>query len=319
MNIMIWGAGGIGCYYGARLQLAGHQVTYVARGDHLQAMQAKGLSVQHESLHFDGRVRAISQQQLQQDCRCKDFDLIIITLKSTATVAALGDLQDWLRQGTCPLLSLQNGVDNEPLIAAAVGQARTLGGLAVRIGGHIEQPGKVVARGVAQVLIGAWPSAEAAAAVTGRTDLASWHKLLVAANIDARLSDDIRRELWRKLLINNGLNPLSAITGLDTRALTSDPAFARAIVAIMAETAVAASADGVDLGGADVDEMFALISGFDAIKTSMLVDLEKGRELEIDAISGAVLARSRQLGVQAPLTELVDALLRRQGVRQAGG
>ena len=78
---------------------------------------------------------------------------------------------------------------------------------------------------------------------------------------------------------------------------------------MMAETVEASRADGVNLGKADLDEMFELISSFNAIKTSMLIDRERGRPLELDTIAGAVLRRCKHLGVEAPYTETVHALL----------
>lgn len=304
MHCLIIGAGGIGGYYGARLLDAGHAVTFVARGDHLAALQRQGLQVSHEDLQFQAPVTALSLPALLAAHHCAEFDLILVTLKSGATADWLHSCADWLRQADTPVLSLQNGVDNEALIADCLGAARTLGGLAVRIGGHIIAPGQIEARGPAQVVMGRWPCAEADdPALTMLADAFN------GAGIPTRISSDIRRELWKKLLINNGVNPLSALTGLDTRRLTADPVLGRTVHALMQETARAARADGVELAPADVDEMFELISRFDAIKTSMLVDREKGRPLELDEISGAVIRRCRQLGEPAPNTELVQRLL----------
>src|SRR5699024_1989717 len=127
--------------------------------------------------------------------------------------------------------------------------------------------------------------------------------------VPAEESADIRRELWRKLVLNNGVNPLSAVTGWDSHRLTHDTGMAPQVKRLMREAAAAARADGVILDDDDVMAMFTVIHDLDAIKTSMLVDREHGRPLELDAICGAVLARSRQLGLDAPGTELVMALL----------
>src|SRR5690554_8069869 len=151
------GAGGIGGYYAARLAEAGHQIVLTARGDHLAALQANGLTVDYEGQVFHHSLPACHHQDLIWNYKPDDFDLIVIALKSTATSAAMTELSAWLRTGSVPVLSLQNGVDNEPLIAEVVGEHRVLGGLAVRIGGHITEPGKVFAEGVAQVVMGAWP------------------------------------------------------------------------------------------------------------------------------------------------------------------
>ncbi|MTI97305.1 MAG: 2-dehydropantoate 2-reductase [Marinobacter adhaerens] len=301
------GAGGIGGYYAARLARAGHELVLTARGDHLNALKAQGLTVDYEGEVLHQALPAFSHTELIQKHEPDDFDLIVIALKSTATASVMAELASWLESAAVPVLSLQNGVDNEPVIAEVVGEDRVLGGLAVRIGGHITEPGQVFAEGVAQVVMGAWPRQ--------RPDdlrislLRRLEALFNAAGIPTTVSDNIRYELWRKLVINNGVNPLSALTGLDTRSLTHHPEFGKIVHGMMAETVAASKADDVNLGPEDLAEMFALISNFNAIKTSMLVDKEKGRPLELDSIAGAVLRRCDRLGIEAPYTMTVNALL----------
>ncbi|RTE66397.1 2-dehydropantoate 2-reductase [Amphritea opalescens] len=311
MRFLVIGAGGIGCYYGARLQLQGHQVAYLARGEHLQALQNNGLSIHHPQLDFNQPVDALDIDQLQSRFQCQDFDLILLTLKAGATASILTQLADWLNTAETPVLSLQNGVDNEPVIEQALGRQRTLGGLAVRIGGHIIAPGKIEATGPAQIVMGSWPN-QSSEQIFPAATLATFAAAFNEAGIPSQLSDDIRYELWRKLIINNGVNPLSALTRLDTQALTSHPTFGKTVYRMMQEVAKVSAADDVTLSQADVDEMFELICNFDAIKTSMLVDKEKGRPLELGGISGAVIQRAAQLKVEVPNTELVHALLLQQ-------
>lgn len=308
MKVAIIGAGGIGCYYGARLQKAGHEVTYVARGEHLRALQKKGLTLTHPNFSFKGPVDAVDLKGLVTQHKCEDFDLIILTVKSIATAEVMSELSDWLREDDCPILSLQNGVDNEQIIADYVGVSRTLGGLAVRIGGHIIKPGVIEATGVAQVHFGQWPTCTEFHCNHGLLD--TLYVAFVDADIDATLSDNIQYELWRKLLINNGVNPISAVVELDTKRITGDPVLGKYVYQIMQETARASHFDGVSLSQRDVDEMFDLISNFDAIKTSMLVDLEKGRSLELNDICGAVISRCEKLNQPAEVTTLFDKLVR---------
>jgi len=252
-------------------------------------------------------VQAMDHSAVVARFRPDDFDVVLVTLKSTATETMLAELGPWLYHGKVPVLSLQNGVDNEPALASLLGEHRVLGGLAVRIGGHIVRPGVVEAEGPAQIVMGEWPM------VLGSDRrgplLQQLQKDFEAAGIPTTVSDNIRYELWRKLVINNGVNPLSALTGLDTRSLTHHPEFQKIVHGMMAETVTASKADDVNLGPEDLAEMFDLISNFNAIKTSMLVDKEKGRPLELDSIAGAVLRRCERLGVEAPYTRTVSALL----------
>lgn len=311
LSILIIGAGGIGGYYGARLSDAGNQVVLTARGEHLAAIKKHGLKVVCEKQTFRCAVPTVDHCELIQEYKSEDFDLIVVALKSTATEMVLNELSPWLSCSDVPVLSLQNGVDNEPVIAETLGESRVLGGLAVRIGGHIVAPGIVEAEGVAQIIMGMWPFAPeknyALRAFVERLQ-ASFEQ----AGIPTMISDNIRYELWRKLVINNGVNPISALTRLDTKSLTQHPKLRGVVYGLMAETAAAAKADGVELCKQDVDEMFELISGFNAIKTSMLIDREKGRPLELDSISGAVLRRAQALGISAPYTETISALLEQE-------
>ncbi|NMT63044.1 ketopantoate reductase family protein [Marinobacter orientalis] len=308
LKLLMIGAGGIGGYYAARLLDAGHEVVLTARGSHLSALRENGLMVHYEGRDLFHRPEAFDHQQIISRFHPDDFDVIAIALKATATASVVAELGDWLRRGQTPVLSLQNGVDNEPLLEEAIGADRVIGGLAVRIGGHIVRPGVIEAEGVAQIVMGEWPAASQGE---------SPHKQLLGtlasafndSGIPATLSDNIRYELWRKLVINNGVNPLSALTGLDTRTLTQHPEFGKIVYGMMAETVKASKADNVKLLQKDLDEMFELISSFNAIKTSMLVDKEKGRPLELDSIAGAVLRRCRSLGIEAPYTSTVTALL----------
>ncbi len=310
MRFLIVGAGGIGAYYGARLLTAGHAVLFIARGEHLTAMSIDGLEVSHPDFQFHQRVDATDLKTLVRTHQASSFDLIILTIKAGATGEVMDYLQTWLANARSPVLSLQNGVDNETAIESRIGRERTAGGLAVRIGGHIIRPGHVEATGIAQVIMGAWKSAAENPAL--QQNLNPVADCFNAAAISTTLTSEIQKELWRKLLINNGVNPLSALTSLDTRSLTSHPIFSRTVYTMMEETALAAGVEDVHLEREDIDEMYRLICQFDPIKTSMLVDMEKGRPLELDAISGAVISRCRKVGSDAPTTELIQALLTNQ-------
>lgn len=146
LKLLMVGAGGIGGYYAARFLEAGHQVVLTARGAHLHALKRSGLTVHYEGRELVHMAAAHDHQELVTRYKSDEFDLIIITLKATATVSVVSELGDWLKQGRAPVLSLQNGVDNEQLLAKAVGAERVIGGLAVRIGGHIVRPGVIEAR-----------------------------------------------------------------------------------------------------------------------------------------------------------------------------
>lgn len=313
MHFAIIGAGGIGGYYGARLKAHGQRVTFIARGANLEALQTRGLRVNHSEWRFDEKVEACPLEQFLGSSLPSETDLIIVCVKSMDTGTIAGRLLDAPGERPTPVLSLQNGVDNEAVLAQHLGAERILGGLAVRIGSHLSGPGVIDATGPGQVIMGQWPKASAGASRLAQL-LERLNIIFNQAGIPARVSDDIQLELWRKLIINNGVNPLSALTRLDTGTLMRDQGLSRIVYAMMAEATAAGAADGITLSEADCREMFDLISQFDSIKTSMLVDFQHNRPLELEEICGAVLKRSMQLKREAPYTFTIYQLLRRLSV-----
>ena len=298
MNVLVIGCGAIGSFYAERLANAGVSVAVSARGAHLVALQQQGLTVIHDGERRHQAVTAYSHPELMAHTQVNDFDVIVIALKATQTKALMDELGDWLRAGTTPVLSVQNGVDNEPYMAERLGAERIWGGLSVRSGGEISAPGVATTTGIYKLIIGPWPAADSIP--QGLSKLAAaWQ----SQDVPLDVSPDIQKELWKKLIVNCGVNPLSAVTRLKTYDLTHRPDLAEQVYGAMQEVGRAAQYDGVTITAAEVDEMFNLIKSFNSIKTSMLIDLEKGRELETDAIMGSVIARCRLLGEPATITE----------------
>lgn len=298
MNILIVGCGAIGGFYASRLQKCCMSITVTARGQHLEAIQQNGLKVTHDREENVNFVNAVNHQALTNDFQSKQFDLVMICLKANQLSTALTELETWLKLSECPILSLQNGVDSESVLSDTFGKDRVWGGLAIKIGGEVIKPGEIISTGKAKITYGPWPVVKSGQQMPYQ--LTNFAKYLALANIPFELTSDIRLELWKKLVINNGVNPLSAITGLNTFELTHNPSYVTMIQKAMQETVEAARYDGVELTQQDVDTLFDLIKNFSAIKTSMLIDKEKGRELEIDAIVGAVIKRCQKRGVPAP-------------------
>ncbi|MDO6460217.1 ketopantoate reductase family protein [Granulosicoccaceae sp. 1_MG-2023] len=312
MKFAMIGTGGIGGFYAARLLAAGHQVTLVARGAQLQALTASGLTLSHagDTLHF-AAPDCCDTGTLFSERNSADYDLIILAVKSAATATLAAQLQAWYERcgQAVPVISFQNGVDNEQQLAERLGSDYVLGALLVGIGAHLTAPGHIESTGPGRVVLGAWPDKQQTSDGPATALPGTLTALFNAAGFPAEESDDIRRELWRKLVLNNGVNPLSALTGLDTRRLTTGEPFEPVALGLMREAVAAARADGVELEPDTAEQVLQFMQGFDAIKTSMLVDKENGRPLEIDAISGAVLARATRLGIDVPYTRTIHSLL----------
>lgn len=298
MNILIVGCGAIGGFYASQLYKVCQSVTVTARNEHLNAIQKNGLKVIHDGETSITQIKAVNHTELQLQFESSHFDLIIICLKTNHLVSMVNELRNWLISSNCPILSLQNGVDSESILADNFGVERIWGGLAIKIGGEVIRPGEIVSTGIAKITFGPWPIVEQGKLMPYL--VSDFAKYLALAVIPFELTSNIRAELWKKLIINNGVNPLSAITGLDTVTLTHDPYYAKKVKKAMQETASAAQYDEVILTQNDISSLFTLIKNFTPIKTSMLIDKENGRAIEHDAIVGAVIDRCQKLGIACP-------------------
>ena len=305
MNIIILGAGGVGGYFGARLLAAGHTVAFVARGAHLEALQIEGLHVKHPSFEFEEKVKVFDLQSLA-DLEASSFDLIILTTKSITTREVSIKLAQWLHNQMKPpyILSLQNGVENESILCDYFAEEYIIGGLTRKIGAHVIKPAYIEAVGTAETILGMMHSSMENERFLETLALAFNH-----AHIPTQTTHDIKQELWKKLIINNGVNALCALLHVKTAVLFDRSSLCDVVYGLMQETAHAARSLHIKISQDDVDAMFNLIKQFDSIKPSMLVDLEQGRTLEIEEICGVVIRALHQIGVDAPYTKTIKALL----------
>ncbi len=300
MRIGFAGAGGVGCYFGGLMALSGLDVTLIGRGAHIAQIEDCGLHLELNGHPHLVQVRTLDTNNSQSFDMLGDLDWMFVTCKTYQTQSLLHLIAPYLNQ-TTRVISLQNGVDGPEEISRIL-QRPVYGGLSVRFVSHVIKPGEVVASGDGYIRTGVFPSGEDDA-------ITEFERQLDSIGLDIRVSKDIRRELWRKLVINNGVNSICALLQQDCGQVFANAGTARIVEKLMWETIQAARADGVELTDADFDELHSIIFGLGPVKPSMQVDREHGRLLELDAISGAVLARSDQLGVSAAVTETIFHLL----------
>ena len=305
MRIAILGAGGVGSYFGAKLHHAGHDVLFVARGTHLHAMQQEGLHVNHPSLQFANSVNALDMHAFLQT-KPLAYDLLILLTKSMETATIAKQLSLWLDAHGANLyvLSLQNGVENEDILAEYLPKTSIIGGLTRKIGAHVVKAGHVEAVGIAETIFGSMvDNSHTHVFVQKIADIFN------TAGIPTQVTSDIRKELWKKLIINNGVNALCALLEVKTGELMHHPKLSLLVLGLMQETARAARVLHVNISSEDVDAMFKLILGFESIKPSMLVDLEHHRALELEEICGVVIRTLEKESLDAPYTRTIASLL----------
>ena len=298
MKIGIVGAGGVGGYYGARLASAGAEVGLIARGDHLAAIREHGLRVRADEADFTVRVAASDDPADIGPC-----DAVLFCVKSYDTDQAAALVGPLLKPET-GVVSLQNGVDNEEKIAARIGAGHVIGGASFILA-HIAEPGVVEQVGsVRRVIFG-----ELDGSRTERIErlLAEFRN----AEIDSDVADDIRVVLWDKFAFLCALAGLTAVTRLPIDELLAVPETRGFFQEMVAEVAVVARAEGVELADDIVDQKtaFAENLGPDSF-SSLHHDLVTGHRLELDALHGEVTRRAARHGILVPVSEMIYSLLR---------
>lgn len=319
MRVLCFGAGAIGSLVGARLSLAGADVTLLARRDHVAAVRTRGLML-------DTPRERVVAKRIDSVTAIEDVatspDLVLLTVKAYHTEAALRTLRGALGAET-PVLSLQNGVGNEELIAAEIGPGRTFAGT-ITISASRPRPGLVRQN----TLVGGI----GVASLDPQEDPARWVQLFRGAGIPATAYRDFRAMKWSKLLINLFTNATSAILDLPPVAVVEDPRLFEVERASLREALMVVKRLGlhpVALPGYPVPALLAVLAapqwlvrplvrrlirrGRGEARTSLWQDLQRGQaESEVAVLNGAVAREAVRLGLPAPvnavLTEVLDGL-----------
>jgi 2-dehydropantoate 2-reductase len=305
MKFLILGAGGIGSYFGARLINAGHDVIFVARGKHLKALQHNQLKLQHPEFCFSKKIISYSIDEIKK-LNAHSFQAVLLTTKSTSTETLSKHLQMWFdNEKKIPyIISLQNGVDNEEILSLVLNKKYIIAGLTRKIGAHIVSPAVINATGTAETILGAIEKT-----IENSSFLEEIKNVFNDAKIPTQISENINLELWKKLIINNGVNAICALLRKETGVIMHHEKLSKIVYGLMNETAIAALNKGIKISKKEIDEMFELITKFDSIKPSMLVDVENNRELELDEICNVVIRNCEAQGFDAPYTRTISTLL----------
>ncbi|WP_321795973.1 ketopantoate reductase family protein [Caballeronia sp. J97] len=305
MKIAILGAGALGCAIGSTLTEGGHETWLIDRSPaHVNAMRRDGLLVDDA----DGS-RRIEVRAATHAADVGATDLIVVLVKSFHTDSAMRGALELIGPNTL-VLSLQNGLGHEDVLAEIVGRNRVLAGKTY-VGGVLRGPGHIQ-RGVSGKLtyIG-----ELDGQITSRAQ--SIAKEFNASNLETRVSDNILGTMWDKLLINVATGALTGITRLAYGQLYKEPILKATALAAVSEAMAVAKAAGIELSMIEADEAWNLAAeGLPpAFKTSMLQSLEKGSVTEIDFINGAVVRWGERLGVPTPVNSTLVACIK--GIERA--
>jgi 2-dehydropantoate 2-reductase len=303
MRIAVYGAGGVGGYFGGRLAQAGADVHFIARGAHLRALRENGLKVRSVKGDFEARAPATDDPAEIGWC-----DIVLFCVKTFDTDAAAARLAPLVGEDTA-VVPLQNGVENVDKIARAVGDGHVMGGAAF-IFAQIAEPGVIAHTG--------GPASITFGELDGRASPRAKRLLACCeqAGIEADLSASIKTVLWAKLAFICAQAGLTAAVRLPIGEIRTAPAAWAAFSRLVAEVCAVAEADGTPVPRAAQERALALAQAAEPGSFSSLHDdLVAGRRMELEALHGFVVRRAAQHGLAVPMSEAVYAILQPWAIR----
>ena len=299
MRIAVIGAGAVGLYFGAKLQCAGHDVRFLLRRDY-DAIVASGLTVTSPT----GDFHLERVQGFRNSSEMGEVDLVLVALKTFANTHLVELVRPLMQSGTA-VLTIQNGLGNEELLAEAFGVERVLGGVAL-IGSNRGEPGVVHHLAYGAIRLG-----EFGCGLSPRAERLA--DMFNAAGINCKAVADLQKIRWEKLVWNIPFNGLCALTGHTPGKLLAHPPMRRLITEIMTEVIAGGNAQGLSEPipqNSFIEEALARTEkNTGDYRPSMLIDRLERRPLELEAIYQIPLQHAMKRGINMARVEMLHALL----------
>jgi len=302
MKFAILGSGAVGGYFGAKLARAGQDVTFIARGAHLEAIRANGLEVKSPKLG-DFHVRAAAESDT---AKVGPVDVVIVSVKAYDNATALPMVTPMVGPATV-VLTIQNGVDSVNEVAAVVGEAHVLGGTTY-VATALEGPGLIVQTGVHRSIIFGEVFGDQRQ-VSPRVQAVA--DIFTTADIEVTPVADARVPIWDKFVYLVAFSGFTGASRLAIGHLWKFPHVQEMFYATSREIAAIAQAEGVTISA----NRFATLKDYmdnipPTTRSSLLIDLEQGKRIEVEALQGAAVRRAQKLGVPVPITATLYAVLK---------
>jgi len=307
MKIAVMGAGALGGYFGGRLAAAGHQVVLIARGAHLRALQKDGLRI----LSPKGDLYLPDIDATNDPGTIGRVDVVMFMVKNGDVEDAAHAIGPMIGPDTM-VVTCQNGISAPDRLADIIGASHVVPGVA-RMPADIPSPG-VIRHSAPQDILS---FAERDGAVTTRC--IAFRDALVAAGTTARMPENIVHDLWAKFIVQSALSSLTTLTRLDIGPLRDNAATRSLFLDAITEADAVGRAVIPDLPEGIVRTSWEFLQNFPpTMHASMLDDLNRGKPLEVDYLSGDVVAYGRRHGVPTPIHGLFHALLQPFAAGTAG-
>jgi 2-dehydropantoate 2-reductase len=298
MKIAVLGAGGVGGYFGARLAASGSDITFIARGKHLEAMRKDGLRV----ISPLGDITIQNPKVVDSVNLVEEADLVVVAVKLWDTEAAAKSLKTLTDRGAA-VVSFQNGVHKDEALAAHLSAGSLLGGVSY-IASVISEPGVVTHSGTLQKLV--FGEYDGRRSQRVEKFLAACEK----AGITAEISDNIRRLIWEKYVFLVGLSGTTSSVRKPIGPIRDNPRTRAFLLEVMREAVAVARARNVDLPADFAEDRLAFCDTLPPTMTSsMHQDLERGNRLELPWLSGGVSELGAHLNIPTPKNDAITDVL----------
>lgn len=296
LNIWIYGAGAVGCYYGSKLQLAGNNVLFIARGKQLEALKNNGLKVQ--SCNGDYQINPIqccSEEELSSQSKP---DLVLVSVKRYSNEEVTETLSKRL-DNKIPIFVLQNGIKSEEIYKKQLGEQRVYRAI-MNIAASLKSPGELFHKSGGTIIL---------------EDKREFAKKLFsdfdAQKVDCKLEKDIQKAIWNKILWNAPFNTVTALTKQTTTPIIQDPDGLRLLKSIATEVIQLAQANNVDITEATFEKHLDFtLNKLGDITTSTREDVLEGKPIEYEAVVGDLIDEADGLDIDVPHVRTVFSLLK---------
>ena len=301
VRVAVLGAGAVGSYFGGMLARAGVEVTLIGRPAHVEAIRAGGLFL--DAVSFQERVATGASVEVSA---ARGADVILFCVKTLDTEEAARSLAPHISANTI-VVSLQNGVDNVARIRAA-SEIDALPAV-VYVAATLPEPGHVKHLGRGELVVGELKGGAALASAAGRAERVA--ALFTTAKVPCRVSPDISVDMWTKFIMNCAGNAVTAITQTSYASAARNLQTREVMSQVIAETVAVARASGVALPEVDFISMgLKFIESIGDATSSTAQDLARGKRTEIDSLNGFVVRRGKELGIAAPASFTLFALVK---------
>jgi 2-dehydropantoate 2-reductase len=295
MNILIFGSGAIGSLFGALLSDNSNVILY-GRRDHIEAIKKKGLKIKGKTI-FNKKINAFYNTKNIE----RDIDLIILTVKSYDTNRSIKIIENIINKKTI-IITLQNGLDNTEKINKQFKNNKIIAGITTH-GSIFDKPGKIIHTGIGETVLGE---------IDGNISkiLKRIVKLFNESGIKTKYSNNIKKEIWIKTIINSSINPLTTIFNCKNGYLYENPILHNIVKKICAESSEVANTEGLNLKSEDMINITnKVINSTYENYSSMLQSYNKNKKTEINSINGKIIEIGKKNNIDTTINKILIFLI----------